>query len=137
MARLSKSHNQLALASSIEEGLKAQSQQRKPTKPPGKGSGQPQTSDQQQDNGDAITINETLSTATNGQQPQQTTANSLMNMSSNSLTQHQVTSNNNGAAAAAVAAAGIGVVIGTSGPSPAKISRTDSVGGENSSNTSG
>jgi len=33
MARLSKSHNQLALATSIEEGMKAQSQQRKLAKP--------------------------------------------------------------------------------------------------------
>ena len=150
MARLSKSHNQLALVSSIEEGMKAQSQLRKLQKVgAGKGAGAQNSSinDSQDAAATADGGNPAAPTGSNSGGTQ-TNNNNNANHSSSS---HPVTngqapapgSSSHANNATPSASANNPLLAGASssnpshvGPSPAKISRTDSAG-DNSSNTSG
>jgi hypothetical protein len=159
MARLSKSHNQLALASSIEEGMKAQSQQRKP-KLPGKGG-------VGTNNGDGdVGVDSNGAGNPNATEPDGATNGGGMNPASHTLSNASASQLNLlgnvvpggsstgpptsiglglGLSATVPLLIGAGVGLGLTpsnsnpshvGPSPAKVSRTDSVGGD-SSNTSG
>jgi len=125
MARLSKSHNQLALASSIEEGMKAQSNnQKKPTKP-GKGAQgtNAETSDAQES---TLPIGQN---ATNGTPP--TSQMSIAPTPTPPGTQQPMGGGISGLGFNTPSNSNPSQVV----PSPAKISRTDSAG-DNSSNTS-
>ena len=162
MARLSKSHNQLALASSIEEGMKAQSQQRKP-KLPGKGGLGANNGDGDgtlgiDSNGDpGNPMNSELDGTTNGgglnpashtlSNASASHLNPLGNIIPGGSSSGPPTSIGLGLGLSAnipmLIGAGIGLGLTPTnsnpshvGPSPAKVSRTDSVGGD-SSNTSG
>jgi len=151
MARLSKSHNQLALATSIEEGMKAQaqSQHRKIAKPqkPGTiqtaGNGTEVGSNNPEGNG--TLVSGSVPAGTNSVQPVPgggLEGPSEPTPSPAGLGSNQSTGAGVSGAAVPTSTNGIGAVIpGHSGSGqliPAKsVSRTDSVGGDNSSNTSG
>ena len=135
MAKLSKSHNQLALSSSVEEALKQQALRNKAKLMAG-GKGGP-GGETGGDTVDAAT-NESLSTLTptNGLQ-QATQANSLMNMSNNSLSQSQGHHSQQHPMPSNGAVAGPANLAAGAAPITAKITRTDSAAADNSSVTSG
>ncbi|CAG7832210.1 unnamed protein product [Allacma fusca] len=136
MARLSKTHNLVSLTSSIEEGMKAQSQQRKALKPTGKTVAN--SSINEAPEGVAATADGNASAPVGGiiHPP---TAGGNLNPPHSPLVNGQAPCNPHPSASTLLApTAGVPSSSNPShlGPSPAKVSRTDSAGGD-SSNTSG